>query len=270
MPDWRRILPDADHRWTMGLRPSDASEFFRPRDPSGDVLRERARWLADEPHKYVVVNSEAAECLRDSSALARRLGFVVPQIAADDAAANAVALGCTWECDFAWLLPSDDGPHRVVGGVVCFPSSWDLREKVGRPLSEVHAPVPGLNSSLGRQIDTFLAKLVPGSAWARENWSLSRDNERNQHTSRPRCTFDGPLTLNDVWVRLEHQLLLRLPTSGGMLFGIRIELVSLSDVRRDEEAARRLSRAVATMTPEAAEYKIFAPSRERIVELLTD
>ncbi|MBL9080218.1 MAG: DUF3445 domain-containing protein [Planctomycetales bacterium] len=268
MPDWSRILPDADHRWTMGLRPGDAAEFFRPRDATGEVLRERRRWLADEPEKYVVATPECESCVDDSLAVAKSLGFALPNSDLKDLPTRAMVLGCAWESDFVWLLPDDGGTYHVVGGIVCFPSSWALTDKVGLPIGDVHAPVPGLNSALGRQIDTFLAKLEPGAAWTRENWSLSRSDERNQHTSRPRLPFDDSITADDVWIRLEHQLLLRLRPSSGVLFGIRIELVPLVEIRQDAEAARRLARALKTMSQEAAEYKILAPARERLIALL--
>jgi hypothetical protein len=268
MPDWSRIFPDADHRWTMGLRPGDAAEFFRPRDPTGEVLRERRRWLMDEPQKYVVATPECETCLADSLALAVSLGFVLPNSGATDLPTRALVLGCAWESDFVWLLPDDGGTYHVVGGVVCFPSSWALTDKVGLPIGDVHAPVPGLNLALGRQIDRFISMLKTGDAWTRENWSLSRSDERNQHTSRPRLQFDDSITADDVWIRLEHQLLLRLRPSSGVLFGIRIELVPLAEFRKDTDAARRLARAIATMSSEAAEYKIFAPARERLIALL--
>lgn len=270
MPDWSRIFPDADHRWTMGLRPGDAAEFFRPRDTTGEVLRERRRWLADEPDKYVVATQECKTCLADSLALAESLGSVLPSSGAVDLTTHAVALGCAWESDIVWLRPYDDGTYQVVGGVVCFPSSWALTDKVGLPIGDVHAPVPGLNLALGRKIDRFLAMLNTGDAWTRENWSLSRSDERNQHTSRPRLGFDDSITADDVWIRLEHQLLLRLHPSGGVLFGIRIELIPLAEFRTGTDAARRLARAIATMSSEAAEYKIFAPARERLIALLKE
>ena len=36
----------------------------------------------------------------------------------------------------------EDG-WRLAAGSLCFPSSWSLDEKFGRPLQEIHAPVPG-------------------------------------------------------------------------------------------------------------------------------
>ena len=64
-------------------------------------------------------------------------------------------------------------------------------------------------------------------------------------------------------------MLLRLPTSGGVLFGIRIEIVPLEELRQDRDAAQRLARLITTISPEIAHYKNFAPARERLAQLLT-
>ena len=40
------------------------------------------------------------------------------------------------------LLHKDDSQWRLVAGVVIFPSRWDLREKIGKTIDEIHRPVP--------------------------------------------------------------------------------------------------------------------------------
>lgn len=276
MPDWSRIFPEGDHRWSMGLRPADPADFFAPRDPTGEVLRERARWLADEPEKYAALLPEAIECLSETVDLANRWSMesgaptVVGKASQADAAAQLQALGRAWEADVVWLAPRAAGLFHVIGGIVCFPSSWALTEKLGLPIRDVHAPVPGLNQALGGQVDRFLAKLASGTAWSRENWSLSRSDERNQHTSRPREALDADTPLDEVRIRLEHQLLMRLPESGAVLFGIRIELVPLTELKREPAAAARFAKILRTMAPEAGSYKNFAAARAHLAELLSD
>ncbi len=258
----------------MGLRPADPADFFAPRDPTGEVLRERARWLTEEPEMYAAVLPEALGCLSETIDLANRWNAAngAPIVCAApnaDAAVRLQALGRAWEADVVWLAPHADGEVRVVGGIVCFPSSWALTEKLGLPMRDVHGPVPGLNAALGGQVERFLAKLASGTAWSRENWSLSRSNERNQHTSRPRAAFDAQTPLDEVWIRLEHQLLMRLPASDAVLFGIRIELVPLMELKRDPAAAARFARILRTMAPEAAAYKNFVAVREHLAGLLS-
>jgi len=255
MPEWTRLFPDADFRWPIGLRPADAREFFAPAGEAG-LLTERAHWLNEAPGEYALLTEDGAPLLAETAAIAAEWGMPV---ASDDA---LHALGRAWEPDFV-LLSCGEEAHSVEGGVVCFPSSWALREKLGRSLAFTHAPVPGLNDQLGARIHTMLAKLAPGAAWARENWGLSADHERNHHPSRPRRRLDATSTPDEVWLRIERQVLYKLPRTGGLLFGLRLEIVPL--VTLAAEAKMGLARAVASMPKDAARYKGFAAVREELL-----
>lgn len=276
MPDWLRIFPDADHRWTMGLRPGTATAFFAPLDTTGTLLPERAALLDGEPEKYAAIEPDGEAALAESIALARSLGATITTPADASQRELLAALGGAWEPDVVWLRRRDDsietggGLHRVVGGIVCFPSSWALADKLGLPMADVHEPVPGLNDALSRQIDRFLDKLAPGDFWTRENWSLSRTAARNQHTSLQRPPnvwprLDEATPPAEVWIRLEHQILLRLPVTDTVLFGIRIESSTLLDLAAEPIAAVRFARILETMSGEAARYKNFAALRPRLV-----
>ncbi|TIU52784.1 MAG: DUF3445 domain-containing protein, partial [Mesorhizobium sp.] len=41
------------------------------------------------------------------------------------------------------LMRRDESGWRLAAGSLCFPSSWSLLEKFGKPLQQIHAPVPG-------------------------------------------------------------------------------------------------------------------------------
>lgn len=265
-PDWRRIFPDADHRWVMGLRPGDAAEFFAGQDATGAVCAERVRWLAEDADTYSALPREAEPALIETVELARSLGTNID--ASLSAREQLLALGRVWEPDFVWMHSDDHGTHRLIGGVVCFPSAWALREKLGRPMSEVHEPVPGLNDGLARNIETFFARQEPGTVWIRENANYSRDAELNHLPSRPRRPLDATITVEEFFIRLEHQLLLKLSRSGSILFGIRVEVVPLTHLLRDRDATARLARLLSTMSPAAAAYKGVAAAQSKLVVLL--
>lgn len=250
----------------MGLRQGDAAEFFAPQDPSGAVLAERAHWLGDSPETYAALLPGAAAALWETVDLARRIGVDVPVLS--DPRAQLLALGRAWEPDIVWMAPDETGTHRVLGGVVCFPSSWALADKLGRTMSETHRPVPGLNTSLDRQIETFFAKMVPGACWTRENVSYTRHPDLNQHPSRKLSPLGSDVSADELLVRLEHQLLLKLPESGCILFGIRIENVPFRRVLELPDVSGRLARLLATMASDAAHYKGIAAARDQIVDLL--
>ena len=267
MPDWTRSFPDADHRWVMGLRPEEeATAFFAQQDATGAMLAERATWLAHDAEKYAAVLPDSERALEETAAMARTWGHLRTETVSETE--TLLALGRAWEPDIVWMHPDGSGTHRLAGGVVCFPSAWALREKLGRTMAEVHAPVPSLNAELGRQIDTFLQKMTPGAVWRRENWSLSRDGALNHHPSHQRPRLDETITPDEVWLHLEHQLLMKLPLSGSVLFGIRVEVVALREVMTDPTAAARLARLVRTMGEEAAAYKGLATGRRALLAIL--
>jgi hypothetical protein len=155
---------------------------------------------------------------------------------------------------------------HVVGGAVCFPSAWSLAEKVGRPMTFVHEPVPTLNPTLGKQIGAALGALRSGGAWLRQNWSLTATGELNQHPARNLPRLGRDATLDETWLRVERQGLVSLARSSGLLFMIRIEMERLAEIKaRAPEEARKLARALATMPPEIAAYKGLAAARETLV-----
>ncbi len=39
--------------------------------------------------------------------------------------------------------------HVLIGAILCFPSSWTLTQKLGRPLMAIHAPVASYDPAMG-------------------------------------------------------------------------------------------------------------------------
>jgi hypothetical protein len=151
---------------------------------------------------------------------------------------------------------------------VCFPSSWRFEEKVGKPLEVIHTPVPHLNEQLASPIHNFLSRIKPGAAWCRANWGLSRSPELNQHPARGLPKLRPPLREDEVWLRVEDQALIALPESRGVLFGIRMTVIPLAEVKRHPAAARGLARALRTMPDAMLDYKSLLAAKEDLLRLL--
>jgi hypothetical protein len=263
--DWHRIYPHAQHRWVMGLRPGSLGAFFARRETTAAACAERARWLAEDPEAYSALPAEALPALADTVALARELGINIDPAAGP--CDQLLALGRAWEADFVWMHPAPDGQHRLIGGVVCFPSLWALRDKLGRTMAEVHAPVPDLNDALARPIEAFFARLRPDEVWVRENVNFASDRALNHHPAWPHWPIDPATGPDGFWFRFEHQLLLKLPASGSVLFCIRVELIPLATVLTDAAGAARLADVFATMSEDAATYKGIAHARDALVAM---
>ena len=264
--EWNRFIPGGDHRWIMGLRRGDVATFLAPTQSAHAVRAERTGFLSSEPNKYAALTTAAEPALLESIDLANSLGAEIKQ--SGSLLDRMLALGRSWEPDFIFLVPDKAGVPRIEGGVVCFPSHWSLTDKLGGTIDDTHGPVPGLNAALGRQIATFLNKLVAGDAWCRENAGFSLSPERNQHPDKPKQTMGMATSCNEVWVRLEHQMLHKLPRSGAVLFFIRVEVVPLVLALESPSITENLKRLLRTMSPEAAAYKGLALARDSIIDTI--
>lgn len=236
--------------------------FFAPTDDHALLLAERRHWIAESPEEYALLTATGGPLLAEAAALAREWGAVL----ADD---SVQTLGGAWEPDFVLLSLGDDGAI-VEGGAVCFPTSWALSEKVGRTLMETHGPVPRLNEELAVRITTALRKLVPGTAWERDNWGLVRTPELNRHPRMRRARLDETVAPEEIWLRLEHQVLFKMPRTGGVLFGIRIGHVPLPEVKANQVAREGLQIAMETMPVDAAGYKGVAAVQAKVARWLGD
>jgi dimethylamine monooxygenase subunit A len=251
--DWCRLFPLHGHQWNMGLRRGDLNDYLRGHDSTGELCQERAHLLTTNTRRYAGVLPAGEVALRETATLAQSLG--IPVANGDTTTEQLIALGSACEPDFAWLSPKEPNVHQLVGGVVCFPSSWALEDKLGKPMFEVHGPVPKLNDRFGRQIETFMAKQSPGEAWIRENVNFSRNSARNHHPAVTLKKLDATITPDEFWIRLERQLLTKLPVSGCILFGIRIEVYPLTDFLTNPELAPRLAHYLENTDPTIAAYK---------------
>ncbi|MCX6955046.1 MAG: DUF3445 domain-containing protein [Verrucomicrobia bacterium] len=247
MSELADLFPDGDYRHHLTLRRGEPRDFFQPQDPTGRVRAERARWLAAAPARYAALTPEGGPLLEEFAGRCAGWGLA--------GGAGVDTLGAALEPDFLLLSRDGEGAFRLRGGALCFPTGWALEEKLGHTLDFIHGVVPGLNTALASPIQQFLSRLRPGIAFLRDNWGLAASDELNLHPARGLPPPAPPAAPDRLWLRVEHQALVALPRSGGVVFGIRIALHRLDTVRRDPAAAAGLRRALVSMPPEMAAYK---------------
>lgn len=257
------LFPDGDYRFHLTLRRGEPGEFFKTRGDSSKILAERAKWLAENPARYVALLPEGEPLLAEVVELGEK-EWGLPRVT------SVRELGAAWEPDVLLLSPDATGAFRLCGGALCFPTGWALDEKIGHPLNFIHGPVPGLNVALASPIQQFLSRLKPGAVFYRDNWGIVATDELNLHPAREVPAPVLPVALERLWLRVEYQALLALPQSKGVLFGIRIALHRLDEVVRDSAAVAGLRQALATMPPEMASYKKLAGIRVKLIEFLEE
>jgi len=266
VPNWTRLFPDEDYGFHFGVHRGPAREFFAPTTDTKQLLDEREHWLNVQTDRHADLLPEGRDVVAETVSLLE--SWQLASVSAVTPLDQLIELGRQIEADLVLMKPDETGAFNMVGGCVCFPSSWRLTDKLGLPLTAIHEPVPGLNQSLGEAIDRFLRTLKPTSAAFRANWGLSRSPELNQHPDLERPQLTPPLNSDEVFVRIENQALVALPESGGVLFGIRLEIIPLPELARHPQAVIGLKRALRTMPVAVADYKNLSASREVIIKLL--
>lgn len=261
------LFRDEDYHFSLRFNRGSPAEFFAPTGNHEALIAERRRWLRTAPATYAELLPEGEAILEEAIDLAAEWNGFAPSVGLSRGE-KCRSLGEFWETDYLLLKCDTVGEIRLYGGCLCFPSSWRLGDKIGKPIEFIHAPVPGLNGRMGPAIHKFLAGLKPGVAWLRHNWGLARDAELNHHPDRRLPPLDGSVQADEVFVRVEHQALVSLPKSGGILFGIRVVNHPLAEIRSDPVARTGLRRALETMPEAVAVYKGLATARHRILALL--
>jgi hypothetical protein len=65
--------------------------------------------------------------------------------------------------------------HVLTGAILCFPASWTLAQKIGRPLSDIHIPVPSYDAGIARRVQRMFDAIRPEQPLWRANALLYDD-----------------------------------------------------------------------------------------------
>jgi len=268
-------LPEALPKpFAIGIKPLDLDEWIDADDRLGDYLDEKARlWVHHRNEVFAAeADTEAAQA-EVLALLAEHLPQRFPDIYRRDglmveAAGRRIALdGPEPPLAIAASLVQEDlvlmrrGPEhwRLAAASLSFPSAWQLADKFGRPMHEVHGPVPGFAEGTrnAQLIERMFDNLRPETGMIRWNWSLFGDGRLfhpDSHAGGPRFGAGA----ESAWFRLERQTFRKLPASGDVLFTIRIYLDPLAVLARLPQGpaiAAALGEQLAALTPEQADYK---------------
>ncbi len=164
-------------------------------------------------------------------------------------------------CEDLCLLLPDGDDYRLHAALLCAPSFWFLRQKLGLPLAGIHAPVTALEQKIGARIRAFLRNMPPDRVFTRGNWHLHNTADLF-HPHPDDWTKAHTLTAENIgqrlWLRCERQTLRKLAHCQAILFTILVYVNPLTELARRPELAQQLLRAYANMPPEERQARHFA------------
>lgn len=233
--------------WRLpGTQPLDPSTWLVTDDAFGQQMALRERLIAEkleEVHALLPAAKAAAqECLTTVLRFLPNLaGYVLEETSvtrpdgarvAIDRAMPLITIGRLIQEDVCLILPGAD-EHILGGAILCFPASWTLSQKIGRPLMRIHAPVPKYDADVGRRVQRlFDAIRVDRPLW-RANAHLEDDPDlfaqRHEDEPHPRKSAAPP------YLRSERQTLMRLPESGAVVFAIHTWMVAVASLSKEQQ-----------------------------------
>lgn len=134
------------------------------------------------------------------------------------------------------LMERQGDEYALTGGILCFPASWTLAQKLGRPLTGIHDPVPVYDADIARRVARLFDAIRPDQPLWRMNYLTYDDFVLHQ----PRREGEGrPQPQGHVFIRCERQCLLRLPLTKAVVFTIHTYVVDAATVTPGDLAALR-------------------------------
>ena len=252
---------------SMGLRAGQCPGWPGGADPLGieglaeRQLAEKARLLDTRRGQIFALRPPALAAAREAADFVSA-ALNHPALPATDSDGKAVFLACCQLIpeDVLLLLPAaskTEPEWYLQGGLLAFPGHWQLGEKMGKTLAELHSPVPEFAQRLARPVNRFFTRMQEATPSWRQNWSLQTD-DRLYAPDREAIKLkklSPALVGHSVFVRIETQHFYKLPASGAVMFFIRTSLAPLDFWQDKISPIAELATQLRQLSPAMTAYK---------------
>ena len=208
-----------------GTKPCDPADWLRVDEAYAAQMAYRAQLLTDQPdavlYETAATQDVGNEVLDETLILLPSLGFDVSEstVTCPDGRVVTInrnaplhTLGVIVQEDIC-VLEKKGSEHVLTAAVLCFPASWRLADKVNRPLTDIHVPVPEYDGNIAQRVQ----RLFDGVQVGRPLWRFNRLRYADPDLHQPvRQDPDAPRP----YYRSERQCILRLPRTSAVVFTI--------------------------------------------------
>jgi hypothetical protein len=161
------------------------------------------------------------------------------------------------------LLEFKNDTWQLVAAVVVFPSRWNLLEKIGKNLDQIHTPVPGYDQALQPYMTDTFNKIKPDRPVWRKNWSLHETSTLHEPFYK-----SSSANVANYWWRTERQTLTKSEDGKYILFTIRNRSEPFSWIKSDPHSAEQFAKTLTTLSPEMLSYKHLVEKRDQFIAYL--
>ncbi|PKQ11758.1 MAG: hypothetical protein CVT70_12550 [Alphaproteobacteria bacterium HGW-Alphaproteobacteria-1] len=213
-----------------GIAPLDMADWLLVDEAFAPQMAERARLLAERRDDVLAVTEGAGPAMDEllqfvldwlaeygtgyqisAREVRRPDGVIVPIDRADP----LLSLGHLVQEDLC-IMEKRGEEHVLSAAVLCFPASWRLAEKIGRPLLAIHVPVPDY-PQIAPRVQRFFDGVQPG----RPLWRFNAHGYGDPALFHPmRENVDEAARARLPYLRSERQCVLRLPGTRACVFSI--------------------------------------------------
>jgi hypothetical protein len=278
--------------FTIGLTPLDPARWLEIDGNRDAYLAEKRRLYTEVPEQVFVAEDDTQAAQQEVlDTVEHHLREYFPALAAEIpqpdvsdcslATQPLRAASLLVQEDLVLMRRGEEG-WRLAAASLCFPSAWSLAEKFGRPLQDIHTPVPGFGrgTRTADVIQRIFDNLKADQPVERMNWSLQAgpalymplsNAGRQERAERKPSRFPEPDVAANAFIRVERQTLRRLPRCGDILFTIRIHLDPMTMLERHPQRASlaaSFAEQLAALETTQIDYKGLSADRDRLVARL--
>lgn len=250
----------------MGVHPLDVSDWLPVDDFTHRELELRRQLIVDH-HDFVHMEPGHESGLEELLSLVEI--HIGDRLVADGSPIERLALSVPDDILLMHRAPdSGPGDWRLVGGALLFPNHWRLDEKVGHPVTDIHAPVDGYDDLLAARVRKFFDRLSPARPVWRRNWFINDDPTFFAPDRSPERVVGDPDEVEGLWIRSEWQTLRKLAFSDLIVFTVKTQVAPMVELLVRSELGEQMAVFLEQATPLSLENKHVLGSHRAIIEYL--
>ncbi|KAF8644114.1 hypothetical protein AX16_008643 [Volvariella volvacea WC 439] len=149
--------------------------------------------------------------------------------------------------------------YHLLGGVSCSAVGWNMADKMGKPLQDIHIPVPDYKEKLQLSMNRFFSKMKCSEPIQRGSWSFEHGQplflQEGDQEWELRQVQSPDISIEDIHLRVDWQTLRRLPKSRTIVFNFKALFTPITSFREEPFIPRLVAKILRNTKENIRIYK---------------